>query len=94
MTTKNLVKDFLKNEKFSKSYTRATLTQGLALRIIREKNELSQNALAELTGLTQSTISSIENDRISIGIERAKILARALNVHPALLAFPDWEEAT
>jgi len=66
-------------------------SQGQALKILREKNELSQNDLAELTGLTQSTISSIENDRISLGIERAKTLAVALNVHPAVLAFPDWD---
>ncbi len=93
MTTKKKIDSLLKNEKFVQSKTRATLTQGTALRILREKNELSQNALAELTGLTQSTISSIENDRISLGIERAKILARALNIHPAVIAFPDWEIA-
>ena len=39
----------------------------------------------------QSTISGIENDRINIGIERAKILARALKCHPAVLVFPGWE---
>jgi transcriptional regulator with XRE-family HTH domain len=47
--------------------------------------------LAELTGIPQSTISGIENDRIQIGVERAKILARALNCHPAVLVFPGWE---
>ena len=94
MTTGKRVKDFLKNEKFTTSKTRVNISQGLALKILREKNELSQNMLAELTGLTQSTISSIENGRISIGIERAKTLAKVLNVHPAVLAFPDWETAS
>ncbi len=93
MTTGKKVKTFLKDEKFISAKSRASITQGMAIRIVREKNELSQNALAELTGLTQSTISSLENDRISLGIERAKVLAKALNIHPAIIAFPDWEMA-
>ena len=93
MTTGKKVKDILKNEDFVTSSSKVAITQGTALRILREKNGFSQNKLAELTGLTQSTLSSIENDRINIGIERAKTLARVLNVHPAVLAFPDWEIA-
>jgi transcriptional regulator with XRE-family HTH domain len=64
---------------------------GESVRIIRELQELSQNDLAELTGIPQSTISAIENDRISLGVERAKTLARALHCHPAILIFPGWE---
>ncbi len=58
---------------------------------MRELQELSQSQLAELTGIPQSTISGIENNRIKIGIERAKTLALALKCHPALLVFPGWE---
>ena len=58
---------------------------------MRELQELSQNTLAELTRIPQSTISGIENDRIKIGVERAKVLARALKCHPAVLVFPGWE---
>ncbi|HGG60074.1 MAG TPA: XRE family transcriptional regulator, partial [Gammaproteobacteria bacterium] len=50
-----------------------------------------QNELAKLTGIPQSTISAIENDRVNLGVERAKILARALQCHPAVLVFPGWE---
>jgi transcriptional regulator with XRE-family HTH domain len=64
---------------------------GESVRIIRELQELSQNALAELTGIPQSTISAIENDRIQLGVERAKVLARALKCHPAVLVFPGWD---
>ena len=64
---------------------------GESVRIIRELQELSQNELAVLTGIPQSTISGIENDRIHIGVERAKVLARALKCHPAVLVFPGWE---
>jgi transcriptional regulator with XRE-family HTH domain len=64
---------------------------GESVRIIRELQELSQNELAELTDIPQATISGIENDRISLGIERAKVLARALQCHPSVLVFPGWE---
>jgi transcriptional regulator with XRE-family HTH domain len=63
---------------------------GQSVRIARELNELSQNELAERTGIAQSTISAIETDRIRVGAERAKMLARALRVHPAVLLFPGW----
>jgi len=64
---------------------------GESVRIIRELQELSQSALAELTGIPQSTISAIENDRVNLGVERAKNISRALNCHPAVLVFPGWD---
>jgi transcriptional regulator with XRE-family HTH domain len=47
--------------------------------------------LAERAGLSQATISSIENERVRLGVERAKALARALQIHPAVLLFPSWD---
>lgn len=67
------------------------VTVGESVRIIRELQEMSQNELAELAGIPQSTISAIENDKVKLGVERAKALARALKVHPAVLVFPGWE---
>ena len=64
---------------------------GESVRILRELQELSQSDLAKLTGIPQSTISAIENDRVSLGVERAKVLARALKCHPAVLVFPGWD---
>ncbi|MEA3303346.1 MAG: helix-turn-helix transcriptional regulator [Pseudomonadota bacterium] len=64
---------------------------GDSLKILREFQELSQNDLAELTGIPQSTISAIEHDRIQLGVERAKVFARALQCHPAVLVFPGWD---
>ncbi|MGB5728377.1 MAG: helix-turn-helix transcriptional regulator, partial [Thiogranum sp.] len=46
---------------------------------------------SEVTGIPQSTISAIENGRVNLGVERAKILARALKCHPAVLVFPGWD---
>ena len=78
-----------------KDYQRAKRTVevsvGESVRILRELQELSQNELAELTGIPQSTISAIENNRIQLGVERAKVLARALSCHPAVLVFPGWD---
>ena len=78
-------------DKFVVAKPSALLTQGDSIKILREKNGLSQNQLAEITGLAQSTISGLENGRIKLGVERAKVLARVFKVHPAILAFPDWD---
>jgi transcriptional regulator with XRE-family HTH domain len=66
---------------------RVEASVGEAVRIIRELQELSQNQLAELTGIPQTTISAIENGRVCLGVERAKVLARALKCRPAVLVF-------
>ena len=60
-------------------------------RIIRELPEMSQKELAKETGIPQSTISAIENNRVNLGVERAKQLAIALKCHPAVLVFPGWD---
>jgi len=76
---------------YRKARQRIKVTVGESVRMIRELQELSQNQLSELTGIPQSTISAIEHDRVNLGIERAKVLARALRVHPAVLVFPNWD---
>lgn len=76
---------------YRKAQKTIDVSVGESVRIMREFQELSQNQLAELSGIPQSTISAIENDRVSLGIERAKSLARALRCHPAVLVFPGWE---
>lgn len=70
---------------------RVEVSVGDSVRIVRELQELSQNQLAKLTGIPQTTISAIENDRVRLGVERAKVLAKALKCHPAVLVFPGWE---
>jgi len=70
---------------------RIAVSVGESVRIIRELQELSQNQLAQLTGIPQTTISAIENDGVRLGVERAKVLARALTCHPGVLVFPGWE---
>jgi transcriptional regulator with XRE-family HTH domain len=78
---------------YRKAKKRVDVSIGESVRILRERQELSQNALSEMTGIPQSTISAIERDRIRLGVERAKVLARALRCHPAVLVFPGWDVA-
>jgi len=78
----------MKNYRKAKKQTEVSV--GESVKILREFQELSQNELAEITGIPQSTISAIENDRVQLGVERAKVFARALQCHPAILVFPGW----
>lgn len=70
---------------------RISVSVGQSVRIVRELQELSQNQLSQLTGIPQATISAIENDRVRLGVERAKVLAKALKCHPGVLVFPGWQ---
>jgi transcriptional regulator with XRE-family HTH domain len=76
---------------FRRARKRVEVSVGESVRIVRELQGFSQNDLSKLTGIPQSTISSIENDRVKLGVERAKVIARALKCHPAVLVFPGWE---
>ena len=76
---------------YRKARRRVNVTAGESVRIMRELQELSQNELSALTGIPRSTISAIECDRVNLGVERAKVLARALKVHPAVLVLPSWD---
>ena len=79
-------------KEFRPARKRITVSAGESVRIIRELQGLSQNQLAQRTGIAQATLSAIENDRVRLGVERAKVLARALKCHPAVLVFPGWED--
>jgi transcriptional regulator with XRE-family HTH domain len=79
-------------KQFRPAKKRITVSAGESVRIIRELQGLSQNQLAQLTGIPQATLSAIENDRVRLGVERAKVLARALKCHPAVLVFPGWDD--
>jgi len=85
ITGENNMKDYKEAKK------RVDVSIGESVRIIRELQELSQNELSNLTGIPQSTLSAIEHDKINLGVERAKVLARALKCHPAVLVFPGWD---
>jgi transcriptional regulator with XRE-family HTH domain len=76
---------------FRRAQKTVDVSVGESVRIVRELQGLSQTELSEMTGIPQSTISAIENDRVNLGVERAKVIAKALKCHPAVLVFPGWE---
>lgn len=76
---------------FKPARRRVDVSIGESVRLIRELQEMSQSQLSAATGIPQATISAIENDRVNLGVERAKVLARALKCHPAVLVFPGWD---
>jgi transcriptional regulator with XRE-family HTH domain len=53
---------------------------GVCLAGSRLKEGMTQKRLSELTGIPQSHISEMENDKRPIGKKRAKILAKVLKV--------------
>ena len=81
----------INNKIYKKAKKHITVSVGESVRIMRELQELSQNRLAELTVIPQATLSAIENNRISLGVERSKTIAKALKCHPAVLVFPVWD---
>ena len=76
---------------YKEAKKRTDVSVGESVRIIRELQGFSQNELSTITGIPQSTLSAIEHDKINLGVERAKVLARALRCHPAVLVFPGWD---
>ena len=78
---------------FRAARRRVEVSVGESVRILRELQDLTQSQLAAATGIPQATISAIENGRVNLGVERAKVLARALKCHPAVLVFPGWDIA-
>lgn len=72
--------------------SRVRLSPGDVVRITRGLQEMTQAELAAAAGLAPNTISSIENGRVALGVDRAERIARALKVHPAVLLWPHWGE--
>lgn len=85
------VRDALKGE-FNLSKSRVALSSGQCIKIYREAQNLTQSQLAERAGLTQATISGLESNRLTLGVERAERIAKVLKVHPGLIAFPSWSK--
>jgi transcriptional regulator with XRE-family HTH domain len=69
----------------------ARLTTGEVIKMLRELKEWTQGELALRSGISSTNISALENDRLEIGKRRAEQLARAFNVHPAIIMFPEYE---
>ena len=69
-------------KEFRSAKKRVEVSVGESVRILRELQELSQSQVAEGTGIPQATLSAIKNGRVNLGVERVKILARAVKFGP------------
>lgn len=47
--------------------------------------------LAKYSKISSSNISLLESNKIEIGKKRAEQLAKAFDVHPAIIMFPEYE---
>ena len=70
----------------------ATINVGRTIRQLRERKKLSQQAVAEQSGLSRNTLSLIERGQSSPTVSTLKLLATALNVD--INAFFDTSDKT
>ena len=77
---------------FIPAKSKVVLTTGEVIRMLRELKGWTQEDLAALSGINAKNISLLENDRVDIGKKRAVQLANALNVHPAIIMFPEYSD--
>jgi transcriptional regulator with XRE-family HTH domain len=76
---------------FGSAKAHAALSTGEVIRMLRELKEWTQAELARRSGISVSNISLLENERVDIGKKRAEQLAKAFDVHPAIIMFPEYE---
>jgi transcriptional regulator with XRE-family HTH domain len=68
------------------------LTTGEVIRMLRDLKGWTQKELAKRSIISETNLSLLENSKIEIGKKRAEQLAKAFNVHPAIIMFPEYEQ--
>lgn len=76
---------------FHPARSHASLTTGEVIRILRQKKGWTQAELAKRSGIHANNLCLLEKDRVDIGKQRAKQLAKAFGIHPAIIMFPEYE---
>ncbi len=70
-------------------------TPGKTLRAFRKNFGVTLKDLEEVTGVKESNLSALENDRTEMTSYYAERLGAALGVHPTLLLYPEgWVKIT
>lgn len=62
---------------------------GEMLRAFRKRDGLTLEDMEQITGIRNSNLSAIENDRIAMTQHYAEIFAAALNVRPMMFLYPN-----
>ncbi len=63
-------------------------TPGQVVHAFRTSFGLTLKELEQITGVSQTNLSAIENDRVDIGIRRSVLLAAAFGIEPQQILFP------
>jgi transcriptional regulator with XRE-family HTH domain len=80
-----------KRDEFVAAQPHTTLSTGEVIRMLRELKGWTQTELGRLSGVSATNISLLENGKVDIGKKRAEQLAKAFDVHPAIIMFPEYE---
>ncbi|MBI5186163.1 MAG: helix-turn-helix transcriptional regulator [Nitrospinae bacterium] len=78
-------------DEFVPAEPHAELSTGEVIRMLRELKGWTQNELAERSGATITNLSLLENGKIEIGKKLAIQIARAFDISPAIIMFPEYE---
>ena len=76
---------------FAPAKRHAKLSTGETIRMLRELKSWTQDELARRSGISATNLSALENDKVEIGKRRAEQIAKAFNIHPAIIMFPEYE---
>lgn len=79
------------SRQFVPAQAHASLSTGQVMLMLRELKGWTQEELARRSGISATNISLLENDRVDIGKKRVEMIARAFDVHPAIIMFPEYE---
>ena len=80
-----------KKRKFALAKPHAKLTTGEVIHMLRELKGWTQAKLAERCGISATNISLLENGKVEIGKRRVEQIAKAFDVHPTIIMFPEYE---
>ena len=67
------------------------LTTGEVIRMLRELKGWTQAELSKRSGISATNISLLENERVEIGKKRTEQIAKAFDIHPAIIMFSEYE---
>ena len=78
------------SKKYVSEKKHIALSVGETISMLRELKGWTQEELAKKSGIASTNISRLENDHMDLGKQRAIALAKAFDIHPATLMFPDF----
>lgn len=81
----------MKRNDFVPAEPHVSLSSGRVIQILRELKGWTQQELCERSGIGITNLSLLENNKVSIGKRRGEQLAKAFDVHPAIIVFPEYE---